>query len=548
MHAGEVTYRSLRESFRWDLPERCNIAVACADVHAATSLAMIEIVGGRVREHTFGHITEGSNRLANGLDGLGVTRGDRVGIVLPQGFDVAIAHLAVYKLGAIAVPMTQLFGPEAIRHRLADSGARVVVTDTTTLDVVAEVAGELDDVTVVVAADTVTSPHVRLQDLLERASVRAEVAPTGPDDPALLIYTSGTTGSPKGALHGHRVLAGHLSGFDLMFDRFPHPDDRMWTPADWAWIGGLLDAFLPAWSHGRPVIATPRARFDPEWAVALMAEHGVTTAFLPPTALKLMRQADATAGDLQLRSVMSGGESLGSEMLSWGREHLGVTINEIYGQTEANLLVGNSAAIWDVRPGSMGRPYPGHEVAVLADDGAIAPPGVEGELVVRAPDPVLMLRYWNQPEATEEKFVDVPDGAGGTHRWLRTGDVGTVDDDGYFWFTARDDDVIISAGYRIGPAEIEECIIGHPAVALAAAVGVPDEVRGEVVKAFVTLADGVAPSAELRDEIRQRVRTQLAAYEYPREVEFVDELPLTTTGKIRRRDLRDREIARAAGT
>jgi acetyl-CoA synthetase len=540
------TYASLRESFRWALPERLNIANVCADVHAATSLAMIEVAGGRVREHTFGQITEGSDRLANGLAGLGVCRGDRVGIVLPQGLDVALAHLGVYKLGAVAVPMTQLFGPEAIRHRLADSGARVVITDATTLEVVADVVAELEDVTIVVAAETVTAPHVRLQDLIDRASVRAEVAPTGPDDPALLIYTSGTTGAPKGALHGHRVLTGHLPGFELMFDRFPRPDDRMWTPADWAWIGGLLDAFLPAWFHGRPVIATPRARFDPEWAVALMAEHGVSTAFLPPTALKLMRQAGATAGDLQLRSVMSGGESLGAEMLAWGREELGVTINEIFGQTEANLLVGNSAHIWDVHPGSMGRPYPGHEVAILAD-GAIAGPDVEGEIVVRAPDPVLMLRYWNQPEATEEKFATVSDGAGAHDRWLRTGDVGRVDGDGYFWFTARDDDVIISAGYRIGPAEIEECILGHPAVAMAAAVGVPDAVRGEVVKAFVKLADGCQPSAELTDEIRQRVRTQLAAYEYPREVEFVDELPLTTTGKIRRRDLRDREIARTAG-
>jgi acetyl-CoA synthetase len=546
-HADEVTYASLRRRFRWPSPERFNIATVCADVHAATSLAMIEVAGGRVREHTFGRITEASNRFANGLSGLGVTRGDRVGIVLPQGLDVAVAHLGVYKLGAVAVPMTQLFGPEAIRHRMADSGARVVVTDTTTLDVVAEVVAGLEDVTVVVAADRVAAPHVRLQDLLDRGSVRADVAPTGPDDPALLIYTSGTTGAPKGALHGHRVLTGHLPGFELMFDRFPRPDDRMWTPADWAWIGGLLDAFLPAWFHGRPVIATPRARFDPEWTVALMAEHGVTSAFLPPTALKLMRQAGASAADLQLRSVMSGGESLGAEMLAWGRDHLGVTINEIYGQTEANLLVGNSAAIWEVRPGSMGRPYPGHEVAVLTD-GGLAPPDVEGEIVVRAPDPVLMLRYWNQPEATAAKFADVPDGDGGSDRWLRTGDIGRVDDDGYFWFTARDDDVIISAGYRIGPAEIEECILGHPAVAMAAAVGVPDEVRGEVVKAYVKLVEGREPSPELTDEIRQRVRTQLAAYEYPREVEFVDELPLTTTGKIRRRDLRDREIGRVAST
>jgi acetyl-CoA synthetase len=547
MRADEATYASLRASFRWSLPARLNLGHVCADVHGATSLAMIEIADGHVREHTFGQVTTSSNRFANGLAGLGVDRGDRVAIMLPQGFDVAIAHLGTYKRGAIAVPLTQLFGPEAIRHRLADSGAKVVVTDGTSLEMVADVVAELADITIVVAAEQVRAPHVRLQDLLARGSVRAEVAATGPDDPALLIYTSGTTGAPKGALHGHRVLQGHLPGFELMFDHFPRPDDRMWTPADWAWIGGLLDAFLPAWFHGRPVVATPRLRFDPQWALDVMTDHSVTTAFLPPTALKLMRQAGVTGKDPALRSVMSGGESLGSEMLDWGRDHLGVTINEIYGQTEANLLIGNSASVWEVRAGSMGRAYPGHTMAVLVPDDGFAGPGVPGEIVVRAPDPVLMLRYWEQPDATDAKFVDLAHPDGSTGRWLRTGDIGSVDDDGYFWFTGRDDDVIISAGYRIGPVEIEECILGHPAVAMAAAVGVPDRLRGEVVKAFVVVTTDHAPSERLADEIRERVRTRLATYEYPREIEFVDELPLTTTGKIRRRDLRDREIARTAG-
>lgn len=552
MRGDGATYASLRASFRWSLPKQLNLGTVCADIHAATSIALIEIADGHVREHTFGQVTAASNRFANGLVALGVSRGDRVAIMLPQGFDLASAHLGVYKLGAIAVPLTQLFGPEAIRHRLADSGAKAIVTDATTLELVAEIAADLGDITVVVAAEDVSAPHVSLDHLLAHASPRADVAATGPDDPALLIYTSGTTGAPKGALHGHRVLYGHLPGFELMFDHFPQPDDRMWTPADWAWIGGLLDAFLPAWFHGRPVVAAPRARFDPTWALDLMRDHGVTSAFLPPTALKMMRQAGVTTGDASgrngsiLRSVMSGGESLGSEMLAWGREHLGVTINEIYGQTEANLLIGNSTSVWEVRAGSMGRPYPGHTVAVLGPDG-LAAPGASGEIAVRAPDPVLMLHYWEQPDATEAKFITVANPEGGTDRWLRTGDIGSVDDAGYFWFTGRDDDVIISAGYRIGPVEIEECILGHPAVAMAAAVGVPDGVRGEVVKAFVTLTEGHAPSEQLADEIRDRVRTRLAAYEYPREIEFVDALPLTTTGKIRRRDLRDREIARDTG-
>jgi acetyl-CoA synthetase len=363
-----ATYDALRAGFRWDLPERFNLGVACADEQAATSLAMIEVVDGDVREHTFGDVAERSNRFANGLASLGIGRGDRVGIMLPQGLDVAVAHLAVYKLGAVAVPLTQLFGPDAVRHRLGDSAARAVVTDTTSLDLVAEVARDLaPDLEVVVAADTVTAPHRRMQDLIGAGSARLSAADTGPDDPGLLIYTSGTTGSPKGALHGHRVLYGHLPGFELMFDHFPQGDDRMWTPADWAWIGGLLDAWLPAWFHGRPIVATPKTRFDPAWAIDLLRTHRVTATFLPPTALKLMRHAAVTGGgDLHLRTVMSGGEPLGGEMLAWGEQHLGVTINEIYGQTEANLLVGNSAAVWEVRAGSMGLPYPGHDVAILA--------------------------------------------------------------------------------------------------------------------------------------------------------------------------------------
>jgi acetyl-CoA synthetase len=543
-----ATHASLRAGFRWSLPARFNIGTACADVHAATSLALIEVTDEGTREYTFGQVAERSNRLANGLASLGIARGDRVGILLPQGLDVAVSHLAVYKLGGVAVPLTQLFGPDAIRHRLADSGAAVIVTDATTLEMAADVAAELRNVTVVVAGEAaVAAPHHRLEDLLDRSSARTDVAATGPDDPAVLIYTSGTTGAPKGALHGHRVLFGHLPGFELMFDFFPRGDDRMWTPADWAWIGGLLDAFLPTWFHGRPIVAAPGRRFDPAWAVDLMADQRVSATFLPPTALKLMRQADVASDTLRLRSVMSGGEPLGAEMLAWGRDHLGTTINEIYGQTEANLLVGNSASVWDVRAGSMGRPYPGHDVAILADDGTLAPPGQEGEIVARAPDPVIMLGYWQRPDATDEKFIDVEREDGGRDRWLRTGDVGRVDDDGYFWFTARDDDVIISAGYRIGPAEIEECLLVHPAVAMVAVIGVPDDLRGQVVKAYVKVGDDRAPSEQLSDELRDLVRGQLAAYEYPREIEFVDQLPLTTTGKIRRRDLRDRELARRTG-
>lgn len=535
---GRVSYEQLRRDFRWRIPAACNIAVACADAQPASALALVEAAaGGPTRQYSFGDLVQLSNRFANGLAGIGVGPGDRVGIVLPQRLETGVAHLAVYKLGAIAVPLSGMFGPDALRVRLGDCHPKAVITDARALERVTTVAAELGGMDVVVADEQASRPHRRFADLL--GADRFEPARTSPDTPALLIYTSGTTGPPKGALHGHRVLAGHLPGYELMFDGFPRGDDRVWTPADWAWIGGLMDALLPAWYHGRTVIAArPESGFDPQWAADLLATQAVTATFLPPTALKLMRQAGLPPQrDLPLRSVMSGGEPLGAPMLEWAREHLGVTVNEIYGQTEANLLVGNSASLYEVRPGSMGRAYLGHDVAVLGGDGTPAAPGEIGEIAVRTPDPVAFLEYWGRPDATAEKVRD---------GWLRTGDLGRIDDDGWFWFAARADDVINSAGYRIGPGEIEACLVSHPAIAMAAVIGVPDDVRGEVVKAFVQLAAGHAPSAELEAEIREHVRGRLAAYQYPRHIDFVDDLPLTTTGKIRRVDLRQREHSQGA--
>ncbi|HEX2393142.1 MAG TPA: AMP-binding protein [Solirubrobacterales bacterium] len=533
-HQSNPDYAALRKQFRWELPADLNIGVLCADRHASDELALIHVEpdSGR-REYTFGDLRRLSDQLANALRGIGVEAGDRVGIVLPQRLETGLAHLAVYKLGAIAVPMSTLFGPQGFTYRLGDCAARAVITGAEHVEVVAAVAAELGGLQIVVVDDAVAAPHHGFWPMLEAASDRFQPQPTTPDTPALLIYTSGTTGAPKGALHGHRALLGHLPGFQLSHDFFPHRGDRFWTPADWAWIGGLFDALMPTWYYGRPIVSAPRQGFDPEWALRLMAELEVRNAFLPPTALKMMRQAGGgSAGDLALRSVMSGGETLGEQMLAWGHEHLGVTINEIYGQTEANLVAGSCAAAWEPRPGSLGRPYPGHEVVVLGADGsAPAAAGEVGEIAVAAPDPVFFLEYWGNPQATRAKYSE--DG-----RWLLTGDLARRDEDGYLWYEARADDVINSAGYRIGPAEIEECLLHHEAVAMAAVIGVPDPLRGEAVKAFIQLADSHAPSAELEGEVRQLVRQRLAAYEYPRQIEFVERLPLTTTGKIRRAELR----------
>ncbi len=526
-----ITYEELRRRFRWELPPDLNMGVACADRHPPSEPALIEVTrDGERREYTFGDLSELSNRLANALRALGVREGDRVGIVMPQRAETGLAHLALYKLGAIAVPMSILFGPQALGYRLSDCEASAVITDEGSVERVAEAADELGGIELVVCSEEATAPHHAFWRLVRDASPVFAPVKTGPDTPALLIYTSGTTGTPKGALHGHRVLLGHLPGFELSHDFFPQPGDRFFTPADWAWIGGLMDALMPAWYHGVAVVSGSRERFDPEWAIRLVEENGVRNVFFPPTVLKMMREA-GISGTSRLRSVMSGGEPLGEEMLAWARQRLGVTVNEIYGQTECNYVVGNSSKVWEVRPGAMGRPYPGHDVVVLGDDGNPAPAGEVGEVAVRTPDPVMFLEYFRNPEATRSKHT--PDG-----RWLLTGDRARVDEDGYLWYQARSDDVINSAGYRIGPGEIEECLIVHPAVAMAAAIGVPDPVRGEVVKAFVKLAEGHTASPTLEDEIRALVRGRLAAYEYPRHIEFIEQLPMTTSGKIRRLDLR----------
>ncbi|HEX6867417.1 MAG TPA: acyl-CoA synthetase [Candidatus Limnocylindrales bacterium] len=532
-----ATYETLRDAFRWDVPERYNIASDTVDRHAAArpdDLALIfEDEAGAVERFSFDDIRRASNRLANVLVGHGHGVGDRVAILLPQAPETGIAHVAAYRAGCIAVPLFVLFGPEAIEYRLADSGATALITDLVDWPKVAEIRHRLPDLrTIIVVAGGGIDGTLDYATALAEASDSFTTVDTAADDPAIIIYTSGTTGPPKGALHAHRFLLGHLPGVLLPQEFPPQPDDLFWTPADWAWIGGLYDIVFPAWHWGIPLLAHRSRRFDPARAFALMARHRVTNVFLPPTALKLMRRSGVRPSrDLALRAVASGGESLGTEMLDWGRATLGLTINEFYGQTECNLVVSNVASVMEVRPGSMGRAVPGHEVAVVDDDGRVLPPGEVGELAVLRPDPVMFLEYWNQPAATAAKF---------SGDWMRTGDRASIDADGYIWYQARNDDVITSSGYRIGPGEIEDCLLRHPAVGMVAVVGIPDPDRTEIVKAFVVLAPGAEPSEALTGELQAFVRERLAAHEYPRVIEYVEELPLTATGKVMRRVLRDR--------
>ena len=515
---GVATYESLQESFEWSIPARFNMGVACSDDQSPGSPALrIVDAAGSVSTVDFARVTAMSDRVAGGLAALGIRRGDRVGIVLPQSLETAVTHLALWKLGAVSLPLASLFGPDGLAYRLSDSGSKLVVTNRDNLAKVREAAPGLPLV-VTGAEFEELGDHEPIDHAMDTAS----------EDPAYLIYTSGTTGQPKGALHAHRSLFGHLPGFECYYEFAPRPGDLIWTPADWAWIGGLMDVLIPAWYFGMEVL-TADHDFEPEWAADLMAEQRVTLAFIPPTALKMMRAAGVTRSDLRLRAIFTGGEPLGEEMLLWAETELGARINEGYGQTECNLVVGNCGSVWPVRAGSMGRALPGHEVAILDEEGNRLL-GEEGEISVRSPDPVMMLEYWNRPDATQDKYRD---------GWLLTGDLGVEDEDGYLWFRSRKDDVISSMGYRIGPGEIEESLMGHPAVAMCAVVGVPDEIRGQVPAAFVVLRDGVGQSEKLMTELQDHVRTRLAAHEVPRRVTFVDDLPRTTTGKVMRRALRD---------
>jgi acetyl-CoA synthetase len=525
------TYGELVARFRWPVIERLNLGAACADVQPPRRLALVHVTSDRVERLTFGDLARLSNRMANALTGLGLRRGDRVAVILPQAPETAIAHLGIYKAGMIAVPLSALFGPDALRYRLSDSGARAAITNAETYQRLEPLLDELPELETVLLVDGGVRGRPRsFATTLEAASENFTAVDTRAEEPALIIYTSGTTGPPKGVLHAHRVVVGQAPGFRLVHERLPQPGDLVWTPADWAWIGGLVNTLLLAWYHGVPMVSAPRRGFDPEWALALLARVPIRNTFLPTTALRMMVQHRAPAG-VRLRSLMSGGEAQEPALIEAARRVFGLTTNEAYGQTEADFLVGQCVSAWPVRPGSMGRAYPGHDVRLQSEEGGPVGAGEVGEVVVRSPDPTVMLEYWKRPDATAAKFRGP---------WLRTGDLARQDEDGYFWFESRADDVIKSAGYRIGPGEVEECLLQHPAVAVAVVVAAPDPVRGHVVKACVVLRAGHTPGRELEAALQAHVKARLAAYQYPRLVEFMAALPLTSSGKVDRRELRRR--------
>ncbi|MBL0420224.1 AMP-binding protein [Ramlibacter sp. AW1] len=574
-------HASLHAGFRWQVPPRFNIANACCGRWAAQPDAARRIA---IRAHdappgreslSYAELQQRANRLSNLLRELGVAAGDRVAIVMPQRFETAVAYMAVLQMGAVAMPLSVLFGPEALQYRLQDSGAVVALCDEASVSAVLAVRAGCPSLRAMVG---VGAAALRA-DLDWEAGLSGKPAAftpmdTAADDPAVLIYTSGTTGAPKGALIPHRALIGNLPGFVCsqnwfgfdpavpMRSALPQGSQAVfWSPADWAWTGGLMDALLPTLYFGRPIVASSQ-RFSPEGAFALMQQHGVTHTFLFPTALKAMMKAVPRVRGryrLRLQAVMSAGEAVGEAVFGYCREQLGVVVNEMFGQTEINYIVGNCAmngqatpVSWPARPGSMGRPYPGHRVAVIDEDGRECAPGEVGDVALHRfdvhgqPDPIFFLGYWNNAPATAAKF---------TADWCRTGDLAVRDAEGFLWYQGRADDVFKSAGYRIGPGEIEDCLLRHPAVANVAVVPKPDRERGALVKAYVVLtADAAAErargqaaavDAQLAAQLQEHVKGRLAPYEYPKEVEFIEQLPMTTTGKVQRRVLRLQEEQRA---
>ena len=493
---------------------------------------------GKIIKFTFDEVEKMSHGLASKLSSLGYKFGSYVAIHTGQHPDTAIAHMAICKIGGVAVTLSQLYGPETLKHAMNDCRVEVLITNKKEWEKIKE-------------KKTNNFPflkHVILREadenkneisLLDAYNYKSNFRPNfgSANDPALLMYTSGSTGKPKGILHGHRVLASYKPSINLFFNLSMKEENAVyWSPSDWAWVGGLLDMLFPAWMAGK-TIATSEDRFNAEWAYKFIEKHKVTHTFLAPTAIKRMAQIDNPRDkyDLSLKVICTGGEALASETLEWVENKLGVICNEFYGMTEVNHLVGNCSALYPRKAGSMGRVYPGHKVLLIDEKQNEVDTEKVGEIVTTSNSPTRFLGYLNNKNKEDEMQVG---------NYLRTNDLASKDAEGYFWYKGRSDDLIKSSGFRIGPAEVEDSLISFHAVAEAAVIGKPDNDRGSIVKAFIKLHKDFNPSTELIEEIRNFVKENLASYKAPREIEFVDSFIMTSSGKINRRVLRERENER----
>ncbi|KAK5577750.1 hypothetical protein RB653_002698 [Dictyostelium firmibasis] len=555
-------YNETIKSFKYEIPEFFNIGQEVCDFYAndpnkMNNIAIKHITDGNktlIKEYTFKEIQIRSNELANKFKEIGLKRKDRVGVFLTQSYECAISHITILRSGMISLLLSVLFGPEALEYRISASSASCVITDLDNLQKLLKVVHKLPYLKKIIVfaenLDSINSNDINIIELWndkisDKYLKEFEPIKTKSIDPAFLLYTSGTTGLPKGCLHAHKVLIGNLVGCQFTLNLLPHKrplsDNCYYSPADWAWIGGLLVVFLPSLYYGIPLIAYKAKSFDAKKLLTLLKIHNVSISFLTPSSLKMMRYQKDQLLDhkITMSAINSGGESLGENLSKWSREQLGVEVAEFYGQSEGNFVVGNCLDLFPQKNGSMGKPIPGSNVKIMDDNGNTLVCGIVGNLCVEynGENPNQFLGYWNDSKATEKKMIICKQS--GT-KWLKTGDLAKVDKDGYYWYISRDDDVINSSGYRIGPNEIEYCLQKHPLILNTGVIGIPDEIRGEVIKAYIVLNQSVTPSEEIKREIQSYVKTQLSAHQYPREIEFIknNEMPITTTGKIIRNSLR----------
>jgi acetyl-CoA synthetase len=545
-------YESVRESFAWDemyaeadrdAPDALNIAHETVDRHADDHVALRQVgTDGELTTLTFGELAARSSRFANVLEDLGVGRGDRVFSYMSRIPEHYVALVGTLKRGAVWGSVNERFGPDGIAYRLDDCDASTVVTTSDNRETVGRALEDVPSVEHVITVDRgggVADEDTQWSAALDDASDEYEPAATGGEDDALLYYTSGTTGPAKGVLHKQRWIAGVAATQRYAVDL--QEGDLYWSTGDLGWLTGAINT-LGAWFWGTSLFAY-EGEFDPEEWAMLLDEYPVSVLFSVPTAYRMLRENEAVLEDvsLDLRHALSIGEPLSAGVVDWAEDALGVTVLDTYGQTETGNMIVNNYPTMEVRPGSMGKPLPGIEADVVdPESGTPVEPGETGEIAQRGDYPCFFAGYWENPEKTEDCFVDGPDG-----EWYLSGDLGHKDEDGYFWFEGRADDVIISSGYRIGPFEVESSLGEHDAVAEAAVVPKPHRERGNIVKAYIVPSAGVEADEALAEDIRNHVREELAAHEYPREIEFVDDLPKTVTGKIRRTELQDEAEAEA---
>ena len=538
------SWDELCENFKWEIPEKMNAAFYVCDAHAEDKSRVAifhEDGGGNKGKITFWELMNTTNRLANYLRTQGVEQGDRIAVCLSQRPEAIISHVGSWKLGAVSMPLTVLFGPDGLKYRLEHSDAKIAIVEASVLDSLRMIKKDLGNLRKILVIGDVDleEDEIQFRDALGGMSRYFDMAELSPEDNMVLIYTGGTTGDPKGVIHRHSWIFRGPGHFAALCNAEIRPEDVFWNPADFAWGGPLFDLAFPGLFYGKPILTyAGGGRFDPEKAFKLIEDYGLTILYIPPTGLRMMRQVENPSERFDLKTprvLMSGAEAFGKALPEWAAKTFGprTVVHEAYGQTEATLLTMNCQRYFEYKY-NIGRAVPGLKVEILDDDGNVLTPGEQGEIAIGAFDgnPVVLKEYWRNPDETKAKFKG---------NWMLTGDLGTKDEEGYFTFISRKDDIIISSGYRIGPSEVEDTLIKHEAVVEAAVIGVPDETRGEIPKAFVVLRTGYDPSDDLKKDLQVFVKERLAKHEYPRAIQFVTELPKTTTGKVMRRILRKQE-------